>query len=62
MAYKTHIIDIGCCATAIDPREVETVANKMEQQGFQLAHVYIDSTQACCGNKKSVIMIVRSPN
>ena len=32
----------------------------MEQQGYALVHAYVDSTQACCGNKKSVIMIFRS--
>lgn len=60
MAYKTHVIDIGCGATAIKPKDIEAVANQMEQQGYTLKHVYVDSTQACCGNKKSAILIFHS--
>lgn len=60
MAYKTHVIDIGCCSSAVDPKDIETVSNEMELQGYALQHVYVDSTQACCGNKKSVVLIFHS--
>ena len=59
MPYKVHVVDIGCCQSEIDPKEVEAIANKMESEGLQLVQTYIDSTVACCGNKKSVIMIFR---
>jgi hypothetical protein len=60
LAYKTHIIDMGCGATAINPKDIETVSNQMEKQGYKLQQVYVDSTQACCGNKKSAILIFHS--
>jgi hypothetical protein len=60
MPYRVQVIDIGCCSSAIEPKHVENAANQMASQGFELAHAYIDSTQACCGNKKSLILVFRA--
>ena len=60
MNYKIHVIDIACCNTEINPKDVETAANAMAAQGYDLVQVYVDSTQSCCGSKKSLIMVFRS--
>jgi hypothetical protein len=59
MPYKVQVVDVTCCNSAIDPKDVEQIANTMEPQGYALAHAYIDATMSFCGNKKSLIMIFR---
>lgn len=61
MAYKVQVIDMGCCESAVDPKKVESAANQMQPQGYDLVQVYVDATMSCCGNKKSLIMIFRKP-
>ena len=60
MAYHVQVVDMGCGATAIDPKNVELAANNMSNQGYELVQAYVDSTQSCCGSKKSLILIFRS--
>lgn len=60
MPYKVHIVDVGCCQSEIDPKNVEATANRMEPEGYELVQAYTDSTMGCCGPKKSLIMIFRS--
>ena len=60
MNYKVQVIDISCCNEDINPKDIENAANAMASQGYELVQVYSDSTQACCGSKKSVVMVFRT--
>ena len=57
--YKVQILDIGCGETAINPTKIEGIANQMDQQNYELVQVYVDATQGCGGNKKSLILIFK---
>ena len=59
MPYQVQVVDIGCCQSELDPKQVEATANKMEPHGYELVQAYIDSTAACCGSRKSLVMIFR---
>jgi hypothetical protein len=57
--YQVQVLDIGCGETALNPSKIEEVTNNMANNGYELKQVYVDSTQGCGNNKKSLIMIFR---
>lgn len=58
--YKVILVPAGCCQSTLDVGVMEQHANKMHQQGYDLAHVYQSATASCMfGSKTAAVMVFK---
>lgn len=55
--YKFVMVQ-GSCGSPYNVASCEAQANKMQAEGYALAHVYQSTTPACIGKSSSVLVMV----
>ena len=56
--YKFVVVQ-GRCGQPYNVSESEQHANRMEAEGFELAHVYQTVTSSCVGSSSSLVMVFK---
>lgn len=57
--YKVILVPAGCMQNALDVGVIETNANTMSQQGYDLVQVLQTNAATCAGTKNAVIMVFK---
>ena len=57
--YKMILLPAGCMQSALDVGAIQTNANTMSQQGYDLVHIFQTHASTCVGSKTAVLMVFK---